>query len=410
MPAPSTPTVPTLEQWSDETTTANPVDLARVPLLLSSALLKNKPLNPGFVELADWHAFAQYAQRRGLAGLILQGINRHGLSISKEIRVALSASATRVAAENLHMLHETERIVRAFDDRGVPVMLLKGAALQLGVYPTTDLRPMSDIDLLVHEHDAGQALHILDELGCRRGFSLLRDDFFPKFHYEVEVIVPSVRPVRIDLHARPFRPLRFSRIIRDDAFWTGALHAPIGTTTALIPRPETNFIHLAAHAAFHGFSRLIWLYDIHRFVETSGAQMDWNLVAANCHEWRLTLPVRQAVKRVSDTLETFIPDYFFQKLLKQKVGLTDRWTLRQAPRDAASPISHVICNFFCTPGWRHRLSYLLALLTPDRAHLGEVYHGRHFGWPIVAHGCRMARAIGRVLSTAAKALLPLPAR
>ncbi len=86
------------------------------------------------------------------------------------------AAATAVAAANLHFQSELTEIVRWFNEADVPVMLLKGAALNLTVYPRPDLRPMSDLDLLVRPGDAERALSLLKGHGCRRGLELVRRD------------------------------------------------------------------------------------------------------------------------------------------------------------------------------------------------------------------------------------------
>jgi hypothetical protein len=292
-------------------------------------------------------------------------------------------------------MHELERILHAFNKNGLPVMLLKGAALNLTVYAVAELRPMSDVDLLVQPCDARRALKLLDDLGCRRGVGLIRDDFFPKYHYEVEVIVPSVRPMRIDLHARPLRPLRIARVMPDDALWKDAREVRLGAATALIPRPEYNFIHLAAHAAYHGCSRLIWLYDIKRIVEVFGDTMDWSLVVARCREWRLSLAVRTALAQAAAIFGPVCPAEVLKELARHHASCRDRLALYHAPRDGGSPIGHVVCNLLCAPGIRFRLGYLIALLLPGRDHLAGLYKRRHPGWTICAHIWRFTRGFGR---------------
>lgn len=377
-----------------------------------AAWLRDAPLPPDSIQSCDdeWRAFAGQVCRHGLAGLVLAHGESRETAIPSWVRAILRDSSARVAAENLYRMHELERVLLAFNENDLLVMLLKGAALQLTVYPDADLRPMSDVDLLVQPCDARRALKLLDDLGCRRGTSLIRDDFFPKYHYEVEVIVPSVRPMRIDLHARPLRPLRLTRIIPDNAIWNGACEVRLGTATALIPRPEYNFIHLAAHAAYHGCSRLIWLYDIKRVVEVFGDKMDWDLVVARCREWRLSLAVRNALAQAAATFGPVCPAAILEELSRHHASWCDRLALYHAPRDGGSPIGHVVCNLFCTPGLGFRLGYLTALLLPSRDHLAGLYKRRHSGWLHCAHVWRIARGFGRAFSVPFVRPGPSPAR
>ncbi len=115
------------------------------------------------------------------------------------------------SVRNVRMMHLLERIARAFNDAGVPVLALKGAALNLVLYDRPDERPMGDLDLLIKPENVEDAFAILEKLGCLRGEPLVREDFFPRFHYEVEFRAGDIYPVKIDLHVRPFRPLRSTR-------------------------------------------------------------------------------------------------------------------------------------------------------------------------------------------------------
>ncbi|MBU0718411.1 MAG: nucleotidyltransferase family protein [Planctomycetes bacterium] len=344
----------------------------------------------------DWIAFVEDARGSGLAGLVLEHAARCRITLPTSTCDRLRHLATAVAAANLHLQSELTEIVRWFNEADVPVMLLKGAALNLTVYPRPDLRPMSDLDLLVRPGDAERALSLLQGHGCRQGLELVRRDFFPEFYHEVELFTGSPRPARIDLHARPLRPLRVARIMPDDALWDDAQLVQVGDARAAIPRPEAMFIHLAAHAAYHGCARLLWLYDLKRVADAYRESLDWELVTRWAGRWRLSLSVLRALEGATEQFGPFAPSVVMDTLSEQPVSWQDRLVLAHAPRDAAAPISHVAVNLAFTPGLRFRLRYLLALLRAERPHLAEIYPYRHPGWPVMAHAWRLLRAIKRV--------------
>ena len=273
--------------------------------------------------------------------------------------------------------------------------LLKGAALNLTLYDRADLRPMSDVDLLVRPESAGDALRCLLRNGCRRGFALLRDDFFPKYYYELELVSESIHPQRIDLHAHPFRPLRLARTIPTDDFWLGAHRIDVGESEAFVPRREIMLIHLAAHAAFHGCSRLLWLYDIRRWAQRHGDMIDWRLFLQRADEWGLSQAVACALERTKALFGPVCPDDVVDRLRAAPTHWRDRITLAHTPRESASPTVHVAVNLLCTPGVRFRLGYLAALVRPGRDHLAGLYPWRHPGWVACAHVWRLVRAASR---------------
>ncbi len=344
-----------------------------------------------------WDRFARTVCRSGLAGLILEAALRKGIDLPDGISATLRDRATVVAAHNLNQMHELERLLAAFERAGVPVLPLKGAALHLTVYDRPDLRPMSDLDLLIKPESTERTFRLLRECGYRRGFELVRDDFFPKYHYEVEFLGPPPSCTRIDLHARPLRPLRLARTLPDDALWQGAFKARCGRAEALLPRPDRMFIHLAAHAAYHGCSRLLWLYDLKRLADHCGDTMDWSMVVRSAHDWRLSLPVLRAVERAEAFLGPIVPPAVSQDLRDRPSNWRDRMTLAQTPQDAASPAAHVLVNLLCTPGVRFKTGYLWAHLMPGNKHLGGLYPYRHRGWTACAHVWRIGRAVRRMV-------------
>ena len=331
---------------------------------LATWLAETAPVDPH-----AWPTFAADAGMRGVAGLILE--NKAACdALRPEIVNELQRWSTRAAFENIHALRQVAPRIATLERAGIRVMLLKGAALLATVYDRPELRPMSDVDLLVHPADARRAVDLLVEAGCRRGAALVRDDFFPRFHYEVELFIPDPHPVRIDLHARPFRPMRLSRIIPDDAMWEDARSVQAMGAMAYVPRPELFLIHLAAHAAFHGCNRLTWLYDMARFVRCHGSNLDWELLLARCERWRLGLAVGAAFRAAESLLGSFVPEQVLVALGRQRCHWRDRMILRQAPRDAQSPLRHVLCNVLSTPGSAFNAAYLWNMLAPGATHFG----------------------------------------
>ncbi len=346
-----------------------------------------------------WIELAHAAAGSGLAGLLLERVRQIGVSPPPGAYQKLHESSTAVAANNLHLTSELVHIVTALQHADIPVMLLKGAGLIPTVYEQLDLRPMSDLDLLIPPENVADALAVLAGIGCQSGAALICDDFFPKYHYEVELHTGSLRPARIDLHARPFRPLRYARTMPDDALWEGRTAIRVGDVEASIPSTELMFLHLAVHAAIHGFSRLLWLYDLKRFVDHFGRTMDWTLVTDRARRWRLSLPLGLAIERATESLGMVIPSGVIEALSIQRPTWRERLALVQAPRDAQNPVAHVLVNLLTAPGFRFKLGYVRALLFPGTEHLATIYPHRHRAWVILAHGWRFARALGRLAAS-----------
>ncbi len=96
------------------------------------------------------------------------------------------------SSRNIRMMRVLARLAKRFNDAGVPIMALKGAALNLTLYTRPDERPMADIDLLIKPQDAERAARLFEELGCLRGEPLVREDFFPRYYYEMDYTSGSI--------------------------------------------------------------------------------------------------------------------------------------------------------------------------------------------------------------------------
>ena len=290
------------------------------------------------------------------------------------------ARLNALGVRNRYMMRVLERIAVTFDDANVPLLALKGAALNLLLYPRLDERPMEDLDLLVQTEDLEIARRLLKQLGAVPGEPLVQADFCPRFHYEIEFAIGDVYPVKIDLHVRPFRPLRYSRIVSDDELWARAKRVPIGKALIFVPSAEDMLIHLAAHSAIHGNSRRMWLRDIKLWAVAHQRTIDWTRFLTTVNDWRLALPVRVGIASASREFGRICPDDVVRRLSQIPATWRDRLALWQAPRDASHPVAHVLANVACTPGLKFSLAYLLAVTMPSRPHIADWYRWRHWGW------------------------------
>jgi hypothetical protein len=121
----------------------------------------------------DWQAILLKAERWGLAPLVYTNLRQ----------AAQSGQVPRAITERLRQLYHRDTIygvaqrelLRAtlvrFSEASIPVIVLKGAALAALVYPSPTLRPMGDIDLLVHEGDRDRVDALLRGIREARGSS-----------------------------------------------------------------------------------------------------------------------------------------------------------------------------------------------------------------------------------------------
>src|SRR5262249_32955104 len=121
-------------------------------LLLRSLCLGRPLATPSDASAPEWEEFCWVASRDGLSGLLyaLQPINS---PLSSELRAGLRSGYRQGFAANLQALDQLAGIVRAFQQGGVPVLVLKGCSALLFLYDSIAWREIGDIDLLIREED-----------------------------------------------------------------------------------------------------------------------------------------------------------------------------------------------------------------------------------------------------------------
>ena len=114
----------------------------------------------------DWQAILRKTERWRLAPLVYTNLRQ----------AVQSGQVPKPVAERLRHLYHRDTIhgvarrellrvtLLRFAEASVPVIVLKGAALATLVYPSPALRPMRDIDLLVHRGDRERVEAVLRSL------------------------------------------------------------------------------------------------------------------------------------------------------------------------------------------------------------------------------------------------------
>ena len=125
--------------------------------------------------IAHWAASSMLyssLKRRGLD---------HGLGAEALARLQRAHAAT--TAQNLELLHEAKRVLRALKEAGLPAVPLKGIALFLhGVHRDFGARPTCDIDILTRRRDRNDVTRMLQDLGYRQSRRDIRPKHLPGFH------------------------------------------------------------------------------------------------------------------------------------------------------------------------------------------------------------------------------------
>jgi len=254
-----------------------------------------------------WRLVTHIAEHERMVSVLWKGLNGRvsGMPADLEAAVRRRTAVTefRMTATRVTL----ERVVARLTAEGIPVLLLKGAALGHSVYPSFADRPMNDLDVLVPPELATQAWTCMRDLG----WALEQDDgieFYDEFHHLKPLVDPSRGGIVLEIHRSMMpRPGPFS--LSESDVWRDASEVRVGRFPARIPSELHQLLHLSVHFAWqhslvHGIARTV--RDVATL--TTARSIDWDAFvrlarranAATCAYWTLALARRLGGARVPD--------------------------------------------------------------------------------------------------------------
>lgn len=256
----------------------------------------------------DWETARWAAQVHGIAPLLDRAAetwpDRSALhpALRQYLATQRRLSGERVAI----LLHELAEVLRACCTRGIAVLPLKGGLLTTRYYPEPGLRPMNDIDLLVHPADELEMLALLAELGYQvraRGWKhsmLVRPEAYgPVAAYDGE---HPDNPRSLDLHVRLGEQFWGIRYDLTEEAWADSAPGRLLGTEAGILNPAALLHHLAVHASADSIARRLRLLHLHDIALVAAAvdPAGWERLVAGAQarrEERLVYPALVLARR-----------------------------------------------------------------------------------------------------------------
>lgn len=324
----------------------------------------------------DWEQVGTNAQKEALEPLLYAAVRGRQL-VPPQLEQALGRAYQRSKSRNTLLLGELKEILFKFKDLNIPVILLKGAALIRTVYGDGALRPMLDLDLLVHKHHVETALRIFHESGY--GSPRTEQKAGNTLAFENEWLLH--RSVPIDLWIEPhwslFDSPYYQYTLSLDWFWQTAVPVKVSSAPAFALGPEAEIIYLCGHAVLHHrTSRLLWRHDIAETISFYRTQIDWDSVLNRARQYDLVLPLQQMLPRVAEDWGVPIPPEVLEHVRNLSASRTETRVFAHLTSDRTVG-RRFWSDLVNLPNFRLRLQFALNNLFPSPAYMRERYRIRH---------------------------------
>jgi hypothetical protein len=244
----------------------------------------------------DWQGILRKAERWGLAALVYTNLRQAARpgQVPIEITEHLRHLSRRDTAYGVARREVLRAILVRFSEAGVPVIVLEGAALAALVYPSPTLRPMGDIDLLVHESDRDGVDAVLTHLGPER---------CSRLHIQHHISGPG-GPA-----ARPAAGLR----IPIEDIWERARPAQIESVATLVLSHEDLLLQLALDLATRlsepdgSVGHVRTLCDIGETCRRYGSAVDWSRLLTRAAAYDVAKQLYYPLRLARDLVGAGVP-------------------------------------------------------------------------------------------------------
>ena len=227
-------------------------------------------------EVTDWPRVFAIAEREMATSHLWRELRRADAALPDEAADAFRRAALMRDLGLQRLAQRAQRTSQVLAERGIPFMLLKGAAVGAMFDPTFRSRPMGDVDLLVHRDDTTRA----KEAVIDSGWPLTSDPnllaLLEDAHHLPHFVDPQMPGSRLELHVMLMpddQPFAFDE--RD--LWRDARPAPAPFTGASVPSPQHLLLHAAVHFAWqHTMTFGAWRTIRVIALVTQGSAFDWD--------------------------------------------------------------------------------------------------------------------------------------
>ncbi|MBC2717241.1 MAG: nucleotidyltransferase family protein [Desulfobacteraceae bacterium] len=292
---------------------------------------KIKPARLEQLSTSEWEEIIQQSDRNGVAPLLYlrlkaldQCITIPGTTIPNSVLQRLRKKYVCNAWKNKRLYHELSKVLSLFQNDGIPVIVLKGAALAELVFQNIALRPMGDVDLIVKSKDWSK----IDTILLQLGFSNVTPPLRSKRHIQwIQHIKHMSKVTLYEIHPEIYE-------LQNHNPWLTASPATIAATDTLILGSEDFLLHLCLHIDRHlreGITKLIWWFDIAMGIKHYRKELNWDYVIQIAKKHKVEGSVHRILYVINEWFDGQVPANVLNRLKDDSIPLSFLDVLQQVP-------------------------------------------------------------------------------
>ena len=208
---------------------------------------------------------------------------------------------------------------------GIPALVLKGAALAHIAYDEQALRPMNDIDLLVHGRQLRQAAAALEPLGWTPAAPLRSPWQAARIFHAI--LLRHTSGLELDLHRHILEEACWKGA--DDVLWDDPIEFALDGRPARTIRPEAHLVHVIAHGVrWDPVPPVRWIADATILFRQFESNWDWEFTIALARRLGVTLAVAGGLVYLRENFAESVPPAVTDELAASPTAFLERLDFR----------------------------------------------------------------------------------
>lgn len=235
-----------------------------------------------------------------LLPLVYDALRQQG--VTGPLVTRLKGVYRRAWCDTVRREHAIRPVLAALHEAGVELLALKGAALAACYYDTPALRPMDDIDVVLHRADLPRALQVLMTMGWHAGADATPD--LLRFRHALQCTGPGGD--QIDLH---WHVLHEAPSDAADALLRAGLEPLdlMGIPVRQLEPTSLLFVIIVHGVRWNRETPIRWIADAMMILRHRGAEIDWERLAHCGRTFHLAERLRLGLRYLATHFDAPVP-------------------------------------------------------------------------------------------------------
>lgn len=341
-------------------------------------------LNSCLTEIKNWKEITQKMVSGNMGSLfhVKVPLLSNSTSIPGESLSLFKQSYFQVLSRNMVLYNLLKETINLLSERGIEVIVLKGAYLSEALYKDVALRTLSDIVLLCkNEEEAQKAFQILLEAG----YDTDKDDEMLLFLRDKvgAVHLPQVMRygIPIELHVRLYEKDESYEFSHKD-MWGNSRKISLNGANTYVPDLTDMLIHTCLHLDKHfnkGQIQLSWINDVVNILEVCEEKLDWLQIIGRSIQYKCEEVVFKYIMLANRQYKAPVPLYIVSEYIyyvsEDDIALFRKYLagFQGEHYSVASGLSKVRAIDKVSD----KLKYVLWMIFPSRKYMMRSYRIQH---------------------------------